>query len=138
MLIFLTLVSLLISPISPQARKTVVTVEVHNVRAASGKVEIGLFKPCSGFPDKCKPTESRQVTATKGVVQAVFEVDPGEYALAVYHDVNGNGKIDMRFFIPKEPYGFSNNVRPRFSAPTFADCQVQIGHEPKTLTVRIE
>lgn len=138
MLIFLSLLSILINPASFPARKTMVTVEVHNVRAASGKVEIGLFKPCAGFPDKCRPAESKQVTASKGIVHAVFEVDPGEYALAVFHDLNNNGKIDTRFFIPKEPYGFSNNVRPRFSAPTFAECRVYIGQEAKTLTVRIE
>ncbi len=138
MFIFLSLVTILITPISPPARKTLVTVEVHNVLTTSGKVEIGLFKPCAGFPDKCRPAESKQVIATKGIVHAVFEVDPGEYALAVFHDVNGNGKIDTRFFIPKEPYGFSNNVRPRFSAPTFAECRVYIGQEAKTLTVRIE
>ncbi|HEX9957306.1 MAG TPA: DUF2141 domain-containing protein [Fibrella sp.] len=138
MLIFLSLLHILTTPILPSNRKTLVTVEVQNILAASGKVEIGLFKPCEGFPDKCRPTESRQVTATKGSVRAVFEVDPGEYALAVFHDVNGNGKIDMRFFIPREPYGFSNNVRPRFSPPKFAECQVRVGNEAKTVTVRVE
>lgn len=138
MLIFLSLLNLLSAPTPPPARKTLFTVEVHNIRAATGTVQIGLYKPCDGFPDKCKPTESKHVTATKGVVQAVFEVDPGDYALAIFHDVNSNGKIDMRLFVPKEPYGFSNNIRPRFSAPKFAECRVQVGHDPKTVSVRIE
>ncbi|MBO0952226.1 DUF2141 domain-containing protein [Fibrella forsythiae] len=138
MLIFLSLLPFLFNPTLPPVRKTMITVEVHNVRATTGKVQIGVFKPCEGFPDKCRPVESKQVTATKGTVHAVFEVDPGEYAFAVFHDLNENGKIDMRFFVPREPYGFSNNIRPRFSAPNFSECRVQIGHEPKTFSVRIE
>lgn len=138
MFIFLSLIYSLALPSPPAVHRTLFTVEVQNVRVATGKVQIGLFKPCAGFPDKCRPTESKQIPAAKGSIQAIFEVDPGEYALAVYHDVNNNGKIDMRLFVPKEPYGFSNNVRPRFSPPKFADCRVQIGAEAKTITVRIE
>ncbi len=138
MLIFLSLLSILTTPIIPPVNKTRFTVEVQNVQTATGTVEIGLFKPCDGFPDKCRPTESKQVKATKGSVRAVFDVDPGEYALAIYHDVNSNGKIDMRFMIPREPYGFSNNIRPRFSAPKFRECRIQVGNEAKTVAVRIE
>lgn len=138
MLIFLSLLHLLTTPITPPTRKTLFTVEIQNIRAATGSVRIGLYKPCDGFPDKCKPNESKHITAAKGSVQAVFEVDPGEYALAVYHDVNNNGKIDMRFFIPREPYGFSNNVRPRFTAPKFAECRVHVGQEAKTVTIRVD
>ncbi|MEZ0540948.1 DUF2141 domain-containing protein [Fibrella arboris] len=138
MLIFLPLLHLLATCALPPARKTQVTVEVQNVQAATGSVEIGFFRPCDGFPNKCRPAESKQVKATKGSIHAIFEVDPGDYALAVFHDLNNNGKIDTRFLIPREPYGFSNNIRPRFSAPNFNECRVQVGHDPRTFIVRIE
>jgi uncharacterized protein (DUF2141 family) len=36
----------------------------------------------------------------------------GEYAVAAFLDMNGNGKQDRNFLgIPKEPYGFSNDAR---------------------------
>ncbi|MGD2143976.1 MAG: DUF2141 domain-containing protein [Anaerolineae bacterium] len=47
------------------------------------------------------------------------------YALAVFHDKNGNGKLDMHFFPPrpKEGAGISNNEsrmgKPRFSRAAF-------------------
>ena len=138
MLIFLTLLHFLTTPLLPPASKTRFTVEIQNVQTATGTVEIGLYKPCNGFPDKCKPYETKLVKAAKGSVHAIFEVDPGDYALAIYHDVNSNGKIDMRFMIPREPYGFSNNIRPRFSAPKFHECRVQIGQEAKNVSIRIE
>ena len=46
---------------------------------------------------------------------SIEEVPYGEYGVAVFHDVNGNGKNDSNFIgIPKEPYGFSNNARRKF------------------------
>ena len=42
----------------------------------------------------------------------------------LYHDENGDGKMNRNFFgIPKEPFGFSNNVKPKFSMPTFEECK---------------
>jgi uncharacterized protein (DUF2141 family) len=42
--------------------------------------------------------------------QCIFSVPKGEYAVAVFHDENGNGKMDKNLIgAPKEGYGFSNN-----------------------------
>ena len=45
---------------------------------------------------------------------------PGDYALAVIHDENGNGKLDTIVGIPREGYGFSRNAPVRFGPPRFA------------------
>ncbi|MBO0936595.1 DUF2141 domain-containing protein [Fibrella sp. HMF5335] len=139
MLIFLAaLLVLLHSPASPP-RKATLTVEIRNIQEADGRIQLGLFKPSPNFPDKCKPFEARMIAATKGSVRLAFDVEPGEYALAAYHDVNSNGRLDTRLFgIPKEPYGFSNNVRPRMSAPTFADCRVVMGDANKAIYILLK
>lgn len=49
-------------------------------------------------------------------------VTPGTYALKVFQDLNGNGKLDTGWMgIPKEPYGFSNNAMGRFGPPALDD-----------------
>jgi uncharacterized protein (DUF2141 family) len=59
----------------------------------------------------------------------------GNYAVSAYQDLNGNGKLDKNLVgIPSEPYGFSNNARPKFRAPNWdetrfelrADTQIEI------------
>ena len=46
----------------------------------------------------------------------------GEYALSVYQDVNGDGRLERNFMgIPKEPAGLSNNLRPKFGPPKYKD-----------------
>lgn len=50
----------------------------------------------------------------------VFEnVPPGRYAIQVFLDLNGNGKLDASLRgIPQEPVGFSGNPRPGTAKPS--------------------
>ncbi|MFY0684658.1 MAG: DUF2141 domain-containing protein [Balneola sp.] len=51
----------------------------------------------------------------------------GEYAIAVYHDKNRNGKIDTNLLgIPKEDYGFSNDARGRFGPASWKDSKFKL------------
>jgi len=59
-------------------------------------------------------------------------VPAGEYAIALYHDENNNGKCDRNFFgIPKEGFAFSNNVKPFLSAPSFKSCKFSVPQRKK-------
>ncbi len=49
------------------------------------------------------------------------DILPGTYALAVIHDENMNGKLDTNWLgIPIEGYGFSNDAKGLFGAPSFS------------------
>ena len=53
------------------------------------------------------------------------ELAEGKYAVAVFHDENKNGILDKNYLgIPTEAYGFSNNARRTFSAPSFKEAEV--------------
>ena len=61
------------------------------------------------------------------VAQLVITVPDGIVAIAIFHDTNGNGAVDEGFFgIPKEQYGFGNNARPLFRAPSYAASSIMI------------
>jgi uncharacterized protein (DUF2141 family) len=119
-------------------KKAALTVTVQNVKSKKGSIRIALMKPCEKFPE-CRPDDSAIIDAKSSVFEKTFDVEPGEYAIAVYHDLNANGSLDKRMFgIPKEPYGFSNNFRPTMSAPKFGDCKVVVGAGGKAISIRIE
>jgi uncharacterized protein (DUF2141 family) len=47
-----------------------------------------------------------------------------DYAIVVHHDENNDNVFQKGAFgIPEEGYGFSNDVHPKFSAPSFGDCK---------------
>ena len=97
-------------------------VKILNIRNSTGTVDCALFDSPEGFPIEVLRS------ATKVMVMKVrntearcdFEDIPaGTYALAVIHDENMNGKLDTNWLgIPIEGYGFSNDVRGLFGAPS--------------------
>lgn len=72
-----------------------------------------------------KPIQGLQIPASPnaaGEQTVVISLDYGTYALAVFHDRNNNGDIDLNWFgAPTEPYGFSNNARGIFNEPDLTD-----------------
>ncbi len=105
------------------ARAGTLSVHIDDVKAAQGTVMISLFNAADTFMKK--PVASQALPALKEGVTAVFtDLPEGEYALAAYHDANGNGKLDMNLMgIPIEPYAFSNNAMGQMGPPTFAQAK---------------
>jgi uncharacterized protein (DUF2141 family) len=61
----------------------------------------------------------------------------GEYAVTLFVDFNGNKKLDKNFLgIPKEQYGFSNNVMGKMSPPTFNQAKFAISG-PTTQNIKL-
>lgn len=65
--------------------------------------------------------------AVAGNVLRFPGVMPGSYAVMVYHDENGNGKLDKSpNGMPLEGWGFSRNARGRYGPPAFDDARIDI------------
>ena len=63
----------------------------------------------------------------------------GEYAIAVYHDKNENGKIDTNILgIPKEDYGFSNDARGRFGPASWNDSKFTVDTKSYSTEINIK
>ena len=67
----------------------------------------------------------------------IRDLPPGQYSIAALHDENDNKKMDTRFRLPKEGLGFSNNVKVRFRAPSFADTMFEVGEEHTRIEIEI-
>jgi len=66
------------------------------------------------------------------------DLPSGNYAIALFHDENGNGRIDTRFGIPTEGVGFSNNPRMWFGPPSFSAAHFAVTNQPIGETVRLK
>lgn len=111
-----------------------VDVEVRNIANKNGKIVIGLYnKDDNTFADVSKFYKSvtLDVYGTK-VAYKFKDIPNGAYAIAVFHDENGNGKLDKNFLgIPKEGYGFSNNIRPKLRGATFKESRFVLNGDKK-------
>lgn len=97
-----------------------IVVHVRNV-VPQGTIRLGLYTEASYPDDDAEPVASADVPARAGeTVIELHSVPPGTYAIETYQDLNNNGKMDFTLIgIPKEPYGFSRDARPRLSKPRF-------------------
>ncbi|MFB9295239.1 DUF2141 domain-containing protein [Persicitalea jodogahamensis] len=113
-------------------------IEIQNIQKSGGTLRVGIYKPGEKFKT-ATPFMNRQIRIEKPGVQRVeFELAPGTYAVALYHDLNDNNKIDKHFFgYPKEPFGLSNNFRPLFSAPEFHDCAIELPVHGKSISIAL-
>jgi len=103
-----------------------VKVEVTGFRTDKGKLGCSLWPGPAGFPRDDSHILSNVWAPIKDARgECVFGgVPAGDYAVTLFHDENGNGKFDSNFIgYPLEGYGFSNNAKARFKAPSFDECK---------------
>jgi len=80
----------------------------------TGRVALVLFDSANTFGDLRDPYMVVKYSLDGRAEYLIEDVTPGEYALLVYFDENGNDRIDKNFIgIPNEPLGFSNRYRPK-------------------------
>ena len=134
---FLTAAFALAIAAAPAATADTLNIDVTNIKSATGKVLVALFD-ANGFAAN-KSLRGAVAEVTGDTVRVSFEgVAPGTYGVKVYHDVNGNGKLDRNLIgIPSEPYGFSNDAPVRMGPPRWADAafEYSAGTAVQTITL---
>lgn len=95
-------------------------VEVRDLRSTNGLVHLCLTRDPAHFPDCQGDRQSlhRTVPAAQAA-RITLSAASGQYALALVHDENGNGRLDTFLGIPREGYGFSRDAPVRFGPPRF-------------------
>lgn len=105
-----------------------VEADVTGLRSTKGQVLACLTTRADRFPDCQKdPNARRLIVQTMAARTLSFEGLPsGDYALALIHDENGNGRLDTMMGIPREGFGFSRNPAIRFGPPRFAEARISV------------
>lgn len=78
--------------------------------AETGAVMVALYDAEAAYEGGA-PARVARVDVAAGQHEAVFDLPAGAYGMKAFHDVNGNGKMDVNpFGMPTEPFAFSNNA----------------------------
>ena len=115
-----------------------VEVALDGLRNQSGQVRLCLTRNPAFFPNCQGDPDALGLTAPVAQAGASFAALPsGTYALAVFHDENGNGRLDTFARIPREGFGFSRNPAIRFGPPRFAQARFAVTGGEVRQNVRI-
>ena len=114
--------------VGASAAQHTLRMKIKGVESTEGKVSAALYTDQNSFLKFDKVFKSVSAKAEKGVTMLrVEDIPDGTYAVAVFHDKNGNGKLDTNFLgIPKEPVAFSNAKMKTFGPPKFSECAFRI------------
>ncbi len=108
---------------------TSILIEIEGLRSSHGQVMACLTADPKTFPDCQKDPHALHLTAPaiNGENVQFKSVQPGRYAVALFHDENGNGRMDKMLMVPREGYGFSRDAPIQFGPPKFGAASFQVG-----------
>jgi uncharacterized protein (DUF2141 family) len=125
-----TLIALTLSVVtlSTQAMAADLVVEIGAIRNTDGQVRVALYNSAEKFLKPGGPVDAVVLPSVTGSMSVRFSgLIAGQYAIALYHDENGNGELDSNLIgIPLEGTAFSRDGKGSFGPPKFADVAVRV------------
>lgn len=112
-------------------------IRIDDVKTTQGQLMVALYSSADGFlKDSVRASAA---PATAGSTTVVFKDLPaGDYGIALYHDANGNGKMDRNAMgLPVEDYAFSNNAIGHMGPPSFDQAKFALPQGGTTVTVSL-
>ena len=116
-------------PNAPAGAPSSILVEIGGLRSNHGQIMACMTANPKTFPDCQKDPAARHLTvpALNGETVQFKDVPQGRYAIALFHDENGNGRMDKMMMLPKEGFGFSRDAPLVFGPPRFGAASFQVG-----------
>ncbi|NQZ82954.1 MAG: DUF2141 domain-containing protein [Colwellia sp.] len=102
------------------------TINISDIESGKGSVMVALYAGNKAYQSG-ESTFVSKVKASSEKESVTFKDLPdGEYAVKMYQDENSNNELDKNMLgIPKEGYGFSNNVG-RFGQPDYKEAKFTV------------
>ncbi|MBA3755799.1 MAG: DUF2141 domain-containing protein [Nitrosomonas sp.] len=116
------------APDACNAEVAQIRVTVSNV-GSDGVLNVELYDDPDNFLFKKGRKRKVRIPAAEGEQKVCMNLDqPGTYAVAVYHDRDGNRKLKKHWnLLPREPFGLSNNPGNPDGFPNFSDSAFTTG-----------
>lgn len=125
---------------APFAAELAITID--NIKENKGVVRVAVYEERNWMDkDRANLTAGHayDLTERKGTEPVVvkFDLNPGEYGVVVYQDVNANRELDRNLIgMPKEPYAFSGGFD-KLRRPEFQDCKFGVGEDGAAITLTL-
>lgn len=117
---------------------TSLTLTLTGIANPSGTISVGVFLGQESYDAGAAVTGANVTVDAAEEVVIISGLEPGEYGLKLFHDVNGNGKMDTNpFGMPVEPFAFSNNAKGRFGPAAWDAARFSVSAEGATHSITI-
>lgn len=116
-----------------------VSIHVSGLKCQPSTLHVAVFDSAEGFPSPGRSRTTRAIPTSSAAVDLSLSLaDMSAHGVAVFQDLNGDGKLTKNVFgIPVEPYGFSNNARSQFGPPPFSEVAFIVSGESLSIEIRV-
>ena len=104
-------------------------VVVEGIKEIKGEIRIAVYANEDDWLDVKKAVVTTQKKLSEKSFKITYKgLGKGEYGVAVFQDLNQDGKLNFQFFPPGpgEPVGFSNMKEMGFGRPSFDDAKFDL------------
>ena len=115
-------------------------IQLSNIRNDEGVVYVFVYCYENQYPyEPYKYYKFKKTNVKNGLLSLNIKgLDQNkEYAITLIDDENSNDDLDRWLGLPKEGFGFSNNVKPLFSLPKYSDLTFEY-NSSKVLNVKLQ
>ena len=113
-----------------QVAAETLTIVIEDIRDTGGTVQVQVLAGQAQFEGGGAAAQFIEQAAAGSLTVVAEDLPPGEYAIRIMHDVNGNDELDANFVgAPTEPYAFSNNARGMFGPAKWEDARFTLEGE---------
>ncbi len=121
---------------------TDLVVVVENVKNDQGYLIVSLFSRENRTAFPANSNRSFRITTVPAhegwQMMTIENVGDGQYAIAVIHDENGNGKRDRNSLkMPEEGFGYSNHPPISFGVPPFDACAFSVTEDKHDVAITL-
>ena len=111
----------------PNGNMACINIKINKLLPKNSVLWLMLYQNSSNFPAPGEQSYSQQLLNINDTVKdtQICGLKSGWYAVRVFQDLDGDQEMNTNsLWQPKEPYGYSNNIRYKAIEPTFNQCKV--------------
>jgi len=134
------IIGMLVLNVAASSETGTLILTVAGLRNYHGAVNIAVFATAKGFPERANAAIDKRVVKLAGADPIIEfnELPFSNYAIAVFHDENDNGRLDKNWLgIPKEGVGFSHNPKSINGPPSFVEAKFSFSSKKQSLTIKL-
>lgn len=125
--------------VDQSVKEDTLTIQISQLKNIASTLNISIYGIDNVFPSTTDQLKTYSFSIHGSTHSAKLQgIKHGTYAIAMFQDENNSGQINKNFLgIPTERYGFSQNIVPKFKAPSFDDCKFNFNSESTVVHIRM-
>ncbi|MEL7120946.1 MAG: DUF2141 domain-containing protein [Bacteroidota bacterium] len=138
--LYVSLICIALSLSNMSATKGTLSIEIENIKTSEGTIWLGIYDSEKNFLVKEQAiVEGYEVNQSGNMLIEIDGLDFGAYAIALFHDQNGNGVMDQNILgIPSEPFAFSKKPKSKWRKPKFSEVSFHFESNKQLLETKLK